>query len=404
MRRIKNIGTLAILLFFICSLIGVGAAPAGNAPVRKIVVFQNDLLSTPARDALVRRFGGTTVKHLPLVNGMAVLLPPGAEAAFVARAEVLRIDDDLIMHALPKPVRPGKPDKDPPPPPQPDQEPLPWGIEQIGAVAAWDITRGPGIGVAILDSGIDTDHPDLEANIRGGVNTINPRKSYEDDLGHGTHVAGTIAAVDDEFGVVGVAPNAHLFAVKVLNRRGIGFLSDIIEGLQWTIDNKDIGDNNIRVINMSLGGGGNLSYHDAIIRTYEAGITIVAAAGNDGLPDSVNYPAAYPETIAVSATDKKNELADWSSRGPEVDLAAPGVNIPSTWLGGGYHDGNGTSMATPHVAGTAALVIATWSDTNPGVVMNPDVVKAWLKAKACPLGDPDLYGAGLVDAEAAVNP
>ena len=386
MRSLKALVTMLLVLFLISTAM---PAMAQGAPVRRIVVFSDTAVNEAAREALVRRFGGEALKHLHLINGMVVLLPPQAEAALAQAPGVLRVENDPLAYALAKPVNPGKPPKTPAP--QPSEE-MPWGVDRIDAELAWSATRGTGIRVAVIDSGIDLDHPDLR--VYGGYNAINPRKSYNDDYGHGTHVAGTIAALDNGIGVIGVAPEAHLYAVKVLNSRGIGFVSDIIEGLDWCIQN------GMQVANMSLGGGGTTSYHQAIIAAHGAGIIIVAAAGNDGVEDSVNYPAKYPETIAVSATDSSDALASFSSRGPEVDLAAPGVAIPSTWNDGYYKDGSGTSMATPHVAGTAALVLAA------GRAATPEEVRSRLLATADDLGVDGFdnwYGYGLVDAEEAAT-
>lgn len=358
------------------------AATAQAAPVRKIVVFEAEV-NEPAQDALIKVFGGTVVKNLPLITGKAVLLPPQVEVALGRMDEVVRIDPDVIVEAYK-----GKPPKPQPPPPA--EESLPWGVDRIDAELAWWISTGSGVKVAIVDTGIDLDHPDLQANIAGNVNIINPNKTGDDDNGHGTHVAGTVAAVDNTEGVIGVAPAANLYAVKVLDRRGSGWLSDVIAGLEWCITN------NMQVINMSLGTSSDiLSFHDAIKVVDAAGIIQVAAAGNASR-GPVGYPAAYPEVIAVSATDEANQLAGFSSTGPEIELAAPGVNILSTWKGGGYKTIEGTSMACPHVTGTVALALAV------GVAD----IRGTLQATADDLGTPDkdnLYGYGLVDAEEAVG-
>jgi len=198
----------------------------------------------------------------------------------------------------------------------------------------------------VVDTGIDLTHPDL--SVKGGINIINPRKSPADDNGHGTHVAGIIAALDNDFGVVGVAPEASLYAVKVLNRSGIGWTSDIMAGVDWCITE------GMDVVNMSLGGGSYISdFQDLCDKAAEAGIAIVAAAGNEG--GAVSYPAAYANVIGVSATDSSDAFASFSNFGIGVDIAAPGVGIYSTYKGGGYTTLSGTSMAAPHVAGTLAL-------------------------------------------------
>jgi len=388
MKPLKLIG-----LLFVTALVlsAISATGQGAASVRKIVVFQ-DYVNEPAREALTAAFGGVPLKHLPLVNGMAVLLPPRAVPPFAAIPEVVRIEDDAVVTASAKPENPGAGGKKPPPPQPP--ETLPWGVDRIDAELAWSTATGAEVKVAILDTGIDLDHPDLAANVKGGVNTINRRKSAADDNGHGTHVAGIVAALDNDIGVIGVAPKASLYAVKVLDRTGSGFVSDVIEGLQWCIAE------GMDVVNMSLGTPSDIqSFHDAVTAVYAAGITQVAAAGNSG--GSVEYPAAYPETIAVSATDSSNTVAPWSSYGEEIDLAAPGVNIPSTYKGDAYKTLSGTSMAAPHVTGTVALVL----EEQPG--LGPDYVLYALTSTADDLGDPgrdDFYGYGLVDAEESVTP
>jgi len=385
----------------------VTALPGQAAP-RKIVVFQEQFVNEPAQAALVRNFGAVLIKPLGLINGMAVYLPPQAERALWARAEILRIDDDLVIKAIGKPGgKPDKPDKPgkpkPEPPPQPVEE-LPWGIVRIGADMAWDTTASTTIKVAILDTGIDLDHPDLRDNIKGNVNLINPRKSGNDDSGHGTHVAGVAAAVDNDIGVIGVGPEVSLYAVKVLDRKGSGRLSDLIEGLQWCIDNK------MQVVNMSLGSSGdNQSFHDAIISTYQAGIIQVAAAGNNGeYGGAIIYPAKYGQTIAVSAVDENDQFAYLSSYGEEIDLAAPGVDINSTYNDGYYEISSGTSMAAPHITGTAALVLTTPIsadyDFDYDQLWDPDEVRAKLEETAEDIGlPPEQQGYGLVDAHLATQ-
>jgi len=365
---------------------------------RKIVVFKSGVLNEPAREALVKKFGGVKIKDLTLIDGKAVLLSPKAEAALAKQAGVLRIDDDVIVEAL---VRGGISAK---PTPIQSAETLPWGVDRIDAGKVWTVTTGDPIRVAIIDTGIDVKHPDLIDNLKGGVSAVGYTTSYNDDNGHGTHVAGIVAAIDNEIGVIGVGPKIDLYAVKVLDRRGSGNLSDVIEGLEWAISN------GIQVVNMSLGTASNvLSFQEAVQRVNAAGIVQVAAAGNNY--GAVIYPAAYSEVIAVSATDKTDTIASWSSRGPEIDLAAPGANIYSTYKGSTYKTLSGTSMAAPHVAGTAALVLTTTIGSwdldgdglwDPSEVQNKLEMTAEQVAPDTVSGKDNLYGAGLVDAEKAV--
>jgi len=394
----EKLGVLAgiLLVLGVIGLTGINSVSSANPkPLeRKIVVFKSGVLDEPAREALLAKFGAVKTKDLTLINGKAVLLPPKAEAALARQTGVLRIDDDVIVEALVKIARTPKP--------QP-LEVLPWGIDKIDAELVWPSgnTADP-VKMAIIDTGIDVKHPDLTANLKGGVSTVGYTTSYNDDNGHGTHVAGIVGAVDNEIGVIGAGPAIDLYAVKVLDRRGSGYLSDVIEGLDWAIAH------GMQVVNMSLGTSADvLSFREAVQRVNSAGIVQVAAAGNSG--GSVIYPAAYPEVIAVSATDNTDTIASWSSRGPEVDLAAPGVSIYSTYKGQTYKTLSGTSMAAPHVAGAAALVLNSAIgayDLNGNGVWDPIEVQNKLQDKAVDLGShgfDNLYGWGLVNAFNAVQ-
>ena len=373
---------------------------------RKIVVFKSGVLNEQAREELINRFGGVKVKDLTLIDGKAVILPEDSQAALVQQVGVLRVEDDVEVFALENPannfrsfrrsafIQPA--------------QVLPWGIDRIDAEKVWATSTADTIKVAIIDTGIDKDHADLIANLRCGVNFVSkspvkpadPNK-WDDDNGHGTHVAGIVATVDNEIGVIGTAPEAYLWAVKVLDSNGSGYVSDVIDGINWAITN------HMQVTNMSLGTTANiLSFQEAIQRANAAGITQVAAAGNSG--GAVNYPAAYPEVIAVSATDIADNIPYWSSRGSEVDLSAPGVSIYSTYKGGKYKTLSGTSMAAPHVAGAAALVIDKKTcDYDFNGICSPAEVQQRLEATAEDLGitgKDNLYGSGLVDAEKALMP
>ncbi len=395
---------VAVILVLPLGLAGQSVA-ASNADAnglgRYIVIFSPGV-NGAAKDVLTRQFGGVVDKPIALLrNANVVFLPPQAIKTMLQSGKVLRAEEDAVVYTQAKPT------------PTPPAEVLPWGVNRIDADLVWDINRdlvldaganaGAGVNVAVLDTGIDLDHPDLQANIKGGINTINPLNSADDDNGHGTHVAGIIAGADNKLGVLGVAPQASLYAVKVLSRTGSGYISDIIEGLQWSIDN------GIQVVNMSFGTTSNIqSFHDAILAASNKGIVLVAAAGNSGPYDNtVLYPAKYTEVIAVSTTDKYDTIASWSSRGSEVELAAPGVSIYSTYKGGGYATLSGTSMACPHVVGTAALVFASGRATDSdGKYGLANEVRKILQQTADDLGavrKDKYYGYGLVDAEEAAT-
>lgn len=360
---------------------------------RRIVVFSDDEVNSGAQEAIVKGAGGVIIKRLGLINAQAVYLPEQAEPALRIHSSVKRIDPDILVRATGKPT----------PPPQPSQT-LPWGIDRVEADLAWSTTGGNGVRVAVIDTGIDLSHPDLALNIKGGVNTINSRKSANDDNGHGTHVAGTVAALNNSIGVVGVGPAVNLYAVKVLDRNGSGFLSDVIEGLEWAVNN------GMQVVNMSLGTNSDIqSFHDAVIKVNQAGAVQVAAAGNDGA--AVDFPGAYAEVIGVAAVQKNSDgtlsVASFTSRGPEVDLSAPGVDILSTYKGGSYASLSGTSMATPHVTGVAALVLTVFPgayDVNGNGAWDPTEVQNKLMATAENIGlDPAMFGSGLVRADLAIQ-
>ncbi|MDD2806708.1 MAG: S8 family peptidase [Elusimicrobiales bacterium] len=267
----------------------------------------------------------------------------------------------------------------------PAEKEIPWGVKRVNAAAAWDYTAGKGVKVAVIDTGVDYTHPDLAPNYKGGYNAIITTATPMDDHGHGTHVSGSVAAVKDLKGVVGVAPEAELYGVKVLDKRGSGQYSWIVSGIEWAVLN------GMQVINMSLGGGsGTEALKQVMIKAHEAGIAIVCAAGNDSGP--VNYPAKYPQAIAISASDSADRLASFSSRGAEIVVIAPGVNIYSTRKGGGYTTMSGTSMASPHAAGLAVLAVGAGAQ-------GAEAVRSALKAAATPLPNlkPTDQGAGMVD-------
>jgi subtilisin len=288
-------------------------------------------------------------------------------------------------------------------------ETVPAGVAQIKAPAAWDSSRGKAIKVAVLDTGIDGAHPDLAPNYKGGISFVPDETSPQDFNSHGTHCAGTIAAAINDAGVIGVAPAAYLYAVKVLNRSGSGQFSWIIAGIDWCITN------GIKIISLSLGGSSAPTALETMCNTaWNRGLLIVAAAGNSGPPTageptspptageptSVGFPARYANVIAVSAVDSSNVIAPFSSRGPEVELSAPGVNVLSTIPGGGYGSKSGTSMACPHVSGAAALA---WGGHR---YTNNVTIRRLLASTSDNLGIPDrdpLYGYGRVDAEQAAT-
>ena len=286
---------------------------------------------------------------------------------------------------------------------------LPTGVNRINA--AGKLNKGAGVNVAVVDTGIQLSHPDLKGNIVGGKN-CSSGSSYNDGNGHGTHVAGTVAALDNGVGVVGVAPGAKLWAVRVLNNAGSGSWSSVICGLDFVTSKAPKNGGPITVANLSLGGGGasdnncgnsnNDALHKAICRARDAGVTIVVAAGNSGANATTQVPAAYDDAVitvsALTDTDGQqgglgaptsygadDTFASFSNWGTPVDIGAPGVSIYSTWLKNGYKSISGTSMASPHVAGAAALYIAT----HPGAL--------WTEVRNALVSQGEALGAGHTD-------
>jgi subtilisin len=273
-------------------------------------------------------------------------------------------------------------------------ETIPAGVAQIKAPAAWDCSRGKVIKVAVLDTGIDSNHPDLRTNFKWGVSFVSGESSWMDFNGHGTHCAGTIAAAINGSGVVGVAPAAYLYAVKVLSKTGSGAWSNVIAGIDWCVNKKDL-----NILSMSLGGNSQppKAFLTMVNLAWGKGAILVAAAGNDyGGP--VGWPAKYKNVIAVSAIDNANNLAGFSSKGPEVELCAPGVSVLSTVPGGGYGTMNGTSMACPHVSGAVALAWGSHRYANNVTIRR---LLAWTADNLGAPGRDKDFGYGRVDAEQA---
>ena len=216
---------------------------------------------------------------------------------------------------------------------------IPYGVDLVHARDAWPVTEGDGVNIAVVDTGIDYNHPDLKDDYAGGINEVtrtpngDPTSDPMDDDGHGTHVAGTIGGENNTIGVVGVAPKTKLWAVKVLDATGSGSSINIAAGINWVIDQKkNLGGN--WIINMSLGQSGTSAIlQDACQKASDAGILLVAASGNEsqpGVPAAVDYPAAFPTVIAVGAIDSTSTIAEFSNQGPELALVGPGVNVLSS--------------------------------------------------------------------------
>jgi subtilisin family serine protease len=392
---------LPLLLLTIATVARAQFCPLGETE-RRIVSCKQDVSMEDCR-AEAQKVGCTVARMLPLIHAVVIEIPSSrmfiAEAKLANAPKVERVDSDRkvrwlrnfptsdnfgavnfgdlnkrIHETQPRFAAPAR------------SAQIPWGVQRVGAPAAWPRTEGQGAEVAVIDTGIDATHPDLSGQVLGGVNIVNPKTpdAWADDEGHGTHVAGTVAGSGQNGGIAGVAPRAKLWAVKVLDKDGNGNYSDVIAGIEWAMNH------GIKIANMSLGADeGSEPLHRAVQEALAKGLTIIAAAGNSG--GAVGYPGAYPETIAVGASDASDKVAGFSAQGPEVSFIAPGVDIVSTKMGGGYVALSGTSMASPHVSGLAALAFAQGATT-------PSALRLALTGAARPIAglSPNAEGHGMV--------
>jgi len=368
---------LVAALATIASAEAANGPPPGVVPDHYIVVLRDGTPDPPVVAQDLGRRHGLAVGHVyaNALKGFAARIPAGALAAVARDPRVDFISEDREVVGF--------------------QQTAPTGIRRIGA--AHKTNTGFHVNVAVVDTGIDPAHPDLQSAIVGGKN-CSTGTSYADGNGHGTHVAGIIAARNNGFGVVGVAPDALLWSVRVLDSAGSGTWSSVICGVDFVNSKSPAKRGPIVVANLSLGGAGTDdrncgrtnrdALHKAICTTVADGVTFVVAAGNSATDLSGFVPAAYDEVLAVTALADSDGLpcgagavtsygaddrfASFSNYAASTDLghvmAAPGVSILSTYAGGGYATLSGTSMASPHVAGAAALYLATHSGASPATV------------------------------------
>ncbi|WP_174734962.1 S8 family peptidase [Mesobacillus harenae] len=276
---------------------------------------------------------------------------------------------------------------------------VPDGVKLVQAPEIWRETKGKGITIAVLDTGCDATHPDLMNRISGGRNFTDDDKGnpelFKDYNGHGTHVAGTIAAGENGNGVVGVAPEASLLIVKVLGKNGSGKYEWIIDGIDYAVEQK------VDIISMSLGGPQDVpELHSAIKRAVENNILVVCAAGNEGdgteSTDEFAYPGRYNEVISVGAINFERNSSYFTNSHNEIDLVAPGEKIQSTYLDGKYARLSGTSMAAPHVSGALALIKVLTNETFDRKLSETELYAQLIK-RTVPLGhSPKLEGNGLL--------
>jgi thermitase len=389
----KTIVALAVAILLISSFPTIvfatppdNPAPASAFASEQILVKFKPGTSLPEVAQIHRQLGGQAKETIPDIGVQVVTVPEGQAKekakAYSSNPRVAYAEPDFLAQALGSPDDPFFTNQ--------------WGLTKVGAPQAWDVTTGSNsINIAILDTGVDVDHPDLANKIVDNRN-FTTSNTTDDIYGHGTHVAGIAAAnTNNGIGVAGLGYSSSIINVKVLGDDGMGYWSWIAQGIIWAADN------GAEVINLSLGDSSNSStVEDAINYAWNKGVVVVAAAGNDGNSNPF-YPAYYPNCIAVAATDASDMLSPWSNRGDWVDVGAPGDNILSTWKHKYYGSMSGTSMASPHVAGLAALVFTTVSDTNGDGKLN-DEVRSRIEATCDDIGVEGI-GSGRINAALAVG-
>jgi subtilisin family serine protease len=278
------------------------------------------------------------IKTFHSVNGFSAVLSPEEIKKLGADPAIRNIEPDRIVHLSSIFIRPYS---------QSTQK-LPWGVKKVGTA------DGTGKTCWIIDTGIDFNHPDLNVDIARSKSFIAADQNAADLNGHGTHVAGIVGAKDNNFGVIGVAPNASLVSLRVLDANGSGNLSDVIDAVNWVNSHAKAGD----VVNMSIGGGDSPTLDEVVYNASMKGIYFAIAAGNDAASSALSSPAKVnsPYIFTVSAMNSNDVQASFSNYGnPPIDYCAPGVGILSTYMGGKYANLSGTSMATPHVSGLLLL-------------------------------------------------
>ena len=391
MSRARVFGSAAVLL--------LTAAPvrAQGDDVRVIVGFKTEI-----DEVTLEELGAPPGGTLTSTRAISAMLPASMVSRLRSNPRITTVEQNSIVEAsltggddsgddwsslqeAPGGGGGGKPPKDPPP----DPEVEPWGVTRVGGPRS-----AAGIKIGIISTGIDLDHPDLAANIMGDVNIINPNKSGDDDHGAGTRWAGIAAAIDNEIGIIGVAHDASLYAIKVFGKKGGGSLFNLASGIDWARDN------GMNIVLIAYDDHRNFDYLEIACDAAEAaGVLLFARAGHSG-GEEFRYPASYDSVVSVTATDMDNVVTPQSNTNSQVELSGPGVDILTTEKGGGYttlNVGNqfgGTRPAAVHAVGVAAVI---WKSQGAGATNA--TVRQSLQDNAEDLGDPgrdNSYGYGLV--------
>ncbi|MGH3712474.1 MAG: S8 family serine peptidase, partial [Micromonosporaceae bacterium] len=341
------------------------------------------------RAAAVRKHAGRVVEALPRLGAYRVVVdadrgpdakPSGARASeLAADARIARAEPNYLYRATFTPNDPSLGQQ--------------WAWGKVGAYAAWDTTRGSAATkIAVIDTGVQRSHPDLDAKIVAGYDWVSGDTAPDDAHGHGTHVAGTAAAeTNNATGGAGMCPECRIMPLRVLNAQGSGTLANVASAIRYAADN------GAKVINLSLGGPGSATLQSAVDYAFNRGSFLACAAGNSNTSSTSSaYPAAYPNCFAVASTTSTDARSSFSNYGSWVEVAAPGSSIYSAWLNSGYNTISGTSMATPHVAGLAGLLASqglTHTQIRDGICNSADKIS----------GTGTYWTCGRINAAAAVG-
>jgi subtilisin len=361
-----------------------------EGPERFIVAFDKEAELSPILAELEAE-GIRIIDRLDIISGISCYLTEEQMELVKALPSVRYIELDVELYML---------EAEPPGVlvvkgyhPAPASENIDWGVKRIRTPEAWEIATGQGARVGVIDTGIATAHPDLRGAVIGGFNAVGG-SSYQDDNNHGTYVASVLAARRNGVGIVGIAPDALLYAVKVLGSDGHGYISDVIEGCQWALKT------GLPVVNMSLGSNHeSTAMREAMNIAASQGMITIAAAGNDGRR-GIYYPAGNDVAVCVGASDMDDQRRSWSNYGPA--LKENGVLAPGDWIlaankDGGWQRVAGTSIAAPHVTGIVALLLEM-------KCAERELVRKFVFEGASQFESPDEFrGHGVVDARKSLD-